>query len=250
MKRGLFRYAMGSNPIPVKTIALTVIIAVVLVSAPCVHSFSNTGRTLSTQQLRLDKVPGRFSFQLSHQKYDLRQQRRKDIFKLGTASVATTYNTDDNLGYDPLESANKIHPRTKRLRKSFTFYVSYVLREWGRIHRENKLHRLEGNIKALKAKKKAERKAMWTKLNEQRKNVVELADYKAGIVVPSFLFAFLGALMASITPSYYAKCVHCVSTLTDSPRQLMAAVIGLGISCTLEALFTGLRGSLFWIAGK
>ena len=236
--------------IPVLQIAA---ITIILLSYPAVNAFSNTGgHSLPTRQLQYDKVMGRFSFQLAQQHTE--QRRRKDRFQLGTAAVAAS---SDNMSlgggsnsYDPLETANLIHPRTKRLRKSFAFYAVYVIKEWQKIHKENRLQRLQGTIKELKKAKKAKRKAMWAKLNEQRKNIVQLADYKASICIPSFLFAFLGALMASITPSYYAKCVHCVSTLTDSPRQLLAAVIGLGITCTLEALFTGLRGSLFWIGGK
>ena len=104
--------------------------------------------------------------------------------------------------------------------------------------------------KKTQARVKGKRREMWRKLNEQRKNVMTLAGYTPHIVVPSFLFLFLGALMTSIVPSYYSKCIQCVSTLAGGKAQLIEAIVGLGISSTLAALFTGLRGSLFWIGGK
>jgi hypothetical protein len=99
-------------------------------------------------------------------------------------------------------------------------------------------------------KVKGKRRAMWKKLNEQRKNIMTLAGYTSEIVTPSFLFLFLGALVTSVVPSYYSKCIHCVSTLTATRGQLLESLIGLGVTSILAALFTGLRGSLFWIGGK
>jgi hypothetical protein len=101
----------------------------------------------------------------------------------------------------------------------------------------------------LATKIRGQRRAMWKKLNEQRKNVMTLAGYTKDIVAPSFLFLFLGALMTSIVPSYWGKCIQCVATLSATKGQLLEAIIGLGLSSTLAALFTGMRGSLFWIGG-
>lgn len=56
--------------------------------------------------------------------------------------------------------------------------------------------------------------------------------------------------MTSIIPLYYAKCIQIVATLDPNPTRVMQALAGLAISSTLGALFTGLRGSLFWIAGS
>jgi ABC-type multidrug transport system fused ATPase/permease subunit len=88
------------------------------------------------------------------------------------------------------------------------------------------------------------------KLNEQRRQLVALADYTASIVAPSFFFLTLGALTTSIIPHYYSKCIQLVATLDPSPTRVCHALVGLAASCTLGALFTGLRGSLFWIAGS
>ena len=90
---------------------------------------------------------------------------------------------------------------------------------------------------------------MWSKMNEQRKNVMTLAGYTTSFVVPSFGFLLLGALMTSIVPSYWGKCIQCVATLTATKAQLIEALVGLGVSSFLAALFTGMRGSLFWIGG-
>lgn len=87
-------------------------------------------------------------------------------------------------------------------------------------------------------------------MNEQRKNIAELADYSRKIVVPSFTFLVLGALMTSIIPRYYAECMQVVATLDPDQGKVIRALVGLGTASTLGAFFTGCRGSLFWIAGS
>lgn len=146
----------------------------------------------------------------------------------------------DAASYDPYDVANNIEPETKSLPQSMTFYARFVVEHFVK-NRKNR--------KSM-VKVKGKRRAMWKKLNEQRKNIMSLAGYTSHIVAPSFLFLFLGALMTSVVPSYYSKCIHCVSTLSATRGQLLEAIIGLGASSILAALFTGLRGSLFWIGGK
>jgi hypothetical protein len=142
--------------------------------------------------------------------------------------------------YDPLETANKIEPETMSLPQSSSFYAKFLVEHFY----QNRLN------KKLQEKMKGRKRAMWKKLDEQRMNVMTLAGYTPSLVFPSFLFLFLGALMTSIVPSYYSKCIQCVSTLTTSQSHLIESMVGLGITSTLAALFTGLRGSLFWIGGK
>lgn len=144
------------------------------------------------------------------------------------------------LEYDPFETANKIEPETMSLTQSMMFYAKFVVERFYKIRMDKK----------MQEKIKGRKRAMWKMLDEQRKNVMTLAGYTPSLVVPSFLFLFLGALMTSIVPSYYSKCIQCVSTLATSRTQLVGAMMGLGITSTLAALFTGLRGSLFWIGGK
>jgi hypothetical protein len=153
--------------------------------------------------------------------------------------AATIDSQENPIGYDPLETANGIQPETKSLPESLTFYIRFVLDRLAK-------NRLDKKIKNYK---KGRRRAMWNSLNEQRKNLVTLAGYTPHIVVPSFGFLFLGALMASVTPHYYSTCIQLVSTLSGTKQELIKAVLGLGIVSIFEALFTGLRGSLFWIGG-
>jgi hypothetical protein len=143
-------------------------------------------------------------------------------------------------GYDPFETANKIEPETMPLPQSLAFYAKFLVQHFVK----------KGVDKKALGKVKGRKRAMFEKLNEQRKNVVTLAGYTPHIAVPSFTFLLLGALMTSIVPAYYSKCIQCVSTLTATRAQLVEAVVGLGVSSTLAALLTGLRGSLFWIGGE
>jgi hypothetical protein len=143
------------------------------------------------------------------------------------------------IGYDPLETANGIEPETKRLPQSLKFYIRFVVERFAK-------NRLDKKIKNYK---KGRRRALWNSLNEQRKNIITLAGYTSHIAVPSFVFLFLGALMASVTPHCYSVCIQLVSTLSGTKQELMKAIMRLGTVSLLEALFTGLRGSLFWIGG-
>jgi hypothetical protein len=145
----------------------------------------------------------------------------------------------DDTSYNPYDVANNIEPKTKPLMQSMAFYALFVVEHFAKIRQNKVRERIKGR-----------RRAMWRTLNEQRKNIMSLAGYTSHIVAPSFLFLFLGALMTSVVPSYYSKCIHCVSTLSATRSQLSEAILGLGISSILAALFTGLRGSLFWIGGE
>jgi hypothetical protein len=149
----------------------------------------------------------------------------------------TTTSLTNNSSYDPFATANKIEPQTKPLTESMSFYAQYIINYFFKTPKLGK-------------KIRGQRRAMWKKLNQQRKNVMTLAGYTTSIVAPSFGFLFLGALMSSIVPSYWGKCIQCVATLSATKEQLLEAIIGLGVTSTLAALFTGIRGSLFWIGGK
>jgi hypothetical protein len=154
--------------------------------------------------------------------------------------------------YDP----NEIHPKTKTLTGSIAFFATFVLR----INRNNRRRKLlllqmkQSQLKAAVAENKKKQVPSWLKtfrkLNEQRKNIVLLADYTADIVAPSFFFLLLGALMTSIIPHYYSMCIQLVATLDGTTAKVWEALIGLTVASTLGALFTGARGSLFWIAGS
>jgi hypothetical protein len=88
------------------------------------------------------------------------------------------------------------------------------------------------------------------KLDESRKSLIRLVGYDSSLLVPAFGYLVMGAFMASVIPYYYSSCISCVAAGEANRDKLLWALGGLGISHVLEAVFTGLRGALFWIAGK
>ncbi len=60
----------------------------------------------------------------------------------------------------------------------------------------------------------------------------------------------MGAFMSSVIPYYYSSCISCIASGEPNRSKLLWAIGGLGLSSFLEAVFTGLRGALFWIAGE
>ena len=176
-------------------------------------------------------------------------------------SNTASANTNDKIFamdyYDP----NEIHPKTKTLTGSVGFFAALC---WRLLHNNQRRKRLLYAVRQQQATrlivssqqkiKNKTKKPKWmrslTKLNEQRRNLATLADYTASIVAPSFFFLTVGALMTSVIPHYYSRCIQLVATLDGSPTAIMEALIGLTVASTLGALFTGMRGSLFWIAGS
>lgn len=158
-----------------------------------------------------------------------------------TSTRTTAFDLDY---YNP----NEIHPYTKPLPGSMTFFGRFVVRLWKLKLRRQKLLKLYRRRRTHPKKKRLQRAIK--NLNEQRKNIVLLADYSRKIVIPSFSFLVLGALMTSIIPRFYAECMQVVATLDPDPSKVVRALVGLGITTTLGALFTGCRGALFWIAGS
>mmetsp|Transcript_24675 Transcript_24675/g.51677 ORF Transcript_24675/g.51677 Transcript_24675/m.51677 type:complete len:826 (+) Transcript_24675:275-2752(+) len=87
------------------------------------------------------------------------------------------------------------------------------------------------------------------RLNESRKNLIRLVGYDSSLLVPAFGYLTLGAFMSSIIPHYYSACISCVAAGEPNKLKLISSLCGLGVSHVMEALFTGFRGALFWIAG-
>lgn len=88
-------------------------------------------------------------------------------------------------------------------------------------------------------------------LNESRKSLIKLVGYDSSLLVPSFGFLLLGALMTSIIPHYYSQCVTCLAAAESTSREtVVKSLFGLAVVNVLAALFTGMRGALFWIAGS
>lgn len=177
----------------------------------------------------------------SHAHAHLARPRRANLH-LGSAAVSA--DTEEMIVADYVnEQVNAIHPKTKSVPRSMAFYGRYVVQ---RI--------VENRKKKAIAKEKKEPKESWRtmfkQLNEQRRNLVQLAGYNSNIIVPSFSFLLLGALMVSIIPHFYSSAITCVASNEGSSIKLFQALSGLAITSTLGAIFTGMRGSLFWIAGE
>jgi len=162
----------------------------------------------------------------------------------------TSLASDASLEYfDPYRSANKIEPKTQTISGSLVFYAKFLVDHFSKRPLLCDTKTYIRRLLSGKAKPEKEEESMWTKMNEQRKNIMTLAGYTMSFVVPSFGFLLLGAYMTSVVPSYWGKCIQCVATLTATKAQLAEALIGLGVSSILAGLFTGIRGSLFWIGG-
>lgn len=88
-------------------------------------------------------------------------------------------------------------------------------------------------------------------LNESRKALIKLVGYDSSLLVPSFGFLLLGALMTSIIPHYYSQCVTCLAAAESTSREtVVKSLFGLAVANVLAAVFTGMRGAHFWIAGS
>lgn len=163
--------------------------------------------------------------------------------------VRSVQDKSSAFGVDDYYNPNEIHPKTKPLTKSATFFATYVARMIHNNKRKKNLMKLRQHIFDQRDKRKSDWRQQLRDLNDKRKNLVTLADYTSSIAVPSFLFLILGALFTSIIPHYEARCIQLVATMDGNLSHLLSAISGLLISCILCALFTGMRGSLFWIAG-
>mmetsp|Transcript_13247 Transcript_13247/g.32328 ORF Transcript_13247/g.32328 Transcript_13247/m.32328 type:complete len:900 (+) Transcript_13247:229-2928(+) len=176
-----------------------------------------------------------------------------------SVAEAETEESSSSSYNDPYVMANQIAPKTNSLPVSLSYYAQYLLRHFFPKQYEKKLQeQKQDKIKetgsssfgSIQERQQTESPGFWKQFNEQRRNVMTLAGYTKRMIVPSFTFLFLGALMSSIVPNYWGKCIQSVATLSGSRSQLVEALVGLGVSSTLAALFTGVRGSLFWIGGS
>lgn len=157
---------------------------------------------------------------------------------------AAEFSPDDEAFY-----IRGIQPKTPSIPKSAGYYAKFVI---SRV-KENRQKRLNERKDRKASNLAAPKGSFWESvkiLNQQRRNVSQLAGYNAPLVVPSFAFLLLGALMTSIIPHFYSACITCVATNEPSRLRIVQALTGLAVTSTLGALFTGFRGSLFWIGGS
>jgi len=177
-----------------------------------------------------------------------------------TTGDANNHNNDNKVSNRQYYDPNGIQPYTQPFKQSFLYFCTFCVKLLHRNHRKKTLsksirRKYQTLLQASPARREArqKQKPRWVrtlaKVNEQRRNLVTLADYSAKIVAPSFTFLTLGALMSSIIPKYSANCITLVATLDPDITKVTRALIGLAASSTLAALLTGGRGTLFWIAG-
>ena len=174
---------------------------------------------------------------------------------------------DDELPHDDFE------PRTMKVFESFAFFARFTVqsilekramksqdgtnrrrlrqRLKQLIFRRKKEHNVIETIKATKKQpdEKTGIRGSLSGLNESRKNLTRLVGYDSSLLLPAFTYLVLGALCSSIVPHYYSACISCVAAGEPNRAKLIWAIGGLGLSHVAEALFTGFRGALFWIAG-
>jgi ABC-type multidrug transport system fused ATPase/permease subunit len=153
---------------------------------------------------------------------------------------------------DDYYNPNEIHPHTQPLSQSMSSFVWFVVQQLQQNQKRRKrfLQLQQAMRPPVPTVRRKRWLQQWQQLNEQRKNIVTLADYGMHIVTPSFISLTIGALLVSIIPHYYAQCIQLVATLDPNGSRLVRALVGLCITTTLAAIFTGLRGALFWIGGS
>lgn len=223
-------------------------------SLPMAESFMgssiiNSGRVIQSQPVRSNSDRVRPSDRSNDHFYSaspskIPRIRLSSDTTTSSSTAITTSNSEEGMAeqYDP----NGIEPETKSITGSMVFFAEFVVKTMI-------TNRLLKKKRTKIAKRKGARRKSFVEnmaqLNEQRKNLVTLAGYNAHIVIPSFAFLLLGAITTSIVPLYESKCIQLVATLHPTKAKVVEALIGLVVSSTLASLFTGLRGSLFWLAG-
>lgn len=176
---------------------------------------------------------------------------------------------------DVNSNINEFTPTTATLTKSMIFFTKYLVEQF----KEDRLKKILSNrnkkgifskfrrsvnvdsydpllVERLNAeieKEESEEKPFsetLTKLNKARKDMTALVGYDAALLVPCFGFAGLAAIMNSIIPHFYGLCINCLANAaTTSQHDVVKAITGLAVVSFLCALFTGVRGALFWLAG-
>jgi hypothetical protein len=114
-----------------------------------------------------------------------------------TLTPTSTFPTATNeIDYQYIQNPNDQQPRTRSIIQSFQFFIRFVIYQFWK----NRSERYEQ--RQMERNEIYGQNSTWktrlTKLNEQRINLVTLANYTFSIVAPSFFFLFIGALTTSI----------------------------------------------------
>ena len=217
--------------------------------------------------------------QLSMQQHRHHKRATTSSFSLQSFSTASANGSNgDLIEIEDELPVDDFQPRTMKVFESFLFFSRFAAqtilekraqRSQRRSNRRRLRHRLEQLIFRRKYKQSvtdvdttiAEKttkesedenlgiRGSIRKLGESRKNLTRLVGYDSSLLLPAFSYLIMGALMSSIVPHFYSACISCVAAGDPNRAKLMWAIGGLGLSHVAEALFTGFRGALFWIAG-
>mmetsp|Transcript_30514 Transcript_30514/g.64824 ORF Transcript_30514/g.64824 Transcript_30514/m.64824 type:complete len:251 (-) Transcript_30514:1470-2222(-) len=245
--------------ISIIVLAVVAIHSEALVAPPCIkpqHYWDGTSQKLAYPNRASSR---RIFYHAQHQQFDRMR------FRTALSSSVATANGDK----DYESPVNEFQPRTMTVSGSFTFFARFLVqtilekraqRNLGQKNRRRLRSRLKRVLSLRKSKtelitnkkkpKAGRRFESINKLNESRKKLIELVGYDSSLMVPSFSFLVMGAFMSSVIPHFYSSCISCVAAGEPNQGKLLWAVGGLGISYVLEALFTGFRGALFWVAGE
>jgi len=216
-------------------------------------------------------------------KSDRKPKLRSDScasLKVGCLSLSLTTNNAVNGASDNKDKIDEViqqrrsmindfKPKTSTLLQTLIFFTRYVVKTM-KLNREKK--------KRKKMIRKQKRSTLQTdqdleddtieedpqltlqekilNLNKSRKQIIQLVGYTRSLLAPAFSFLVLGSLFTSIVPHYYSNSITTLASSATSTEissvqtaKLFKNLFGLGVFSTLMALTTGLRGSLFWIAG-
>ena len=141
------------------------------------------------------------------------------------------------------DGVNSFVPRTQTVIQSLAYFLRFVVQTFQSKRVIEERHDGEPEPPKLGIR------ASFRKLNDSRKSLIRLVGYDSSLLVPAFSFLVLGAFMSSVIPHYYSSCISCVAAGEPSREKIVMAIAGLGIATFFEAIFTGCRGALFWIAG-
>lgn len=176
---------------------------------------------------------------------------------------------------EPKSMVNDFKPATMTLTQSMVFFIKYLVKHqreqlikrqlvdhgvtksklWPskislRDVGKSDLERLKAEVKKEQLEKRPFLETL-RNLNDSRKELIELVGYDANLLVSCFGFAVLAAFMNSVIPHYYGQSVNCLANaMTTARPDVVKALTGLGVASVLCALFTGIRGALFWLAGS
>jgi hypothetical protein len=114
----------------------------------------------------------------------------------------TTYVQDDKSIQQQQQQENQ--PRSKSIVQSFHFFINFVVYKFWKNRHERYQQRQKEGIEIYGAN--STWKTRLAKLNQQRLELVTLANYSISIVAPSFLFLFLGALTTSLGKIFKSVC--------------------------------------------